>query len=114
MSKPANGIRSVLDGILSRENQPSRIATSASAIVRQPAAAVQVADHLVRHAGISGGFEIIPPIAADSWLALSGWKILYETGGPESSLARAHIANALQRLPTLLSGLLEESGVHQA
>lgn len=89
-------------------NEPERAARH-----RLFAAAVQVADHLVRHAGISGGFEIIPPIAADSWLQLPGWKILYETGGPESALARAHIANALQRLPTLLSGLLEESGIKQ-
>ncbi|MFI5336959.1 MAG: HDOD domain-containing protein [Opitutales bacterium] len=78
------------------------------------AAAVQVADYLVRHVGISSGFEAIPPIAADSWLQLSGWKILYDANNPESSLARAHIANALQRLPTLLSGLLEESGIRQA
>ena len=77
------------------------------------AAAVQVSDHLVRHAGISGGFELIPPIAADSWLELSGWKLLFDHDGPESALARAHIANALQRLPTLLNGLLEESGIPQ-
>ncbi len=74
------------------------------------AAAVQVGDHLVRHAGISGGFELIPPLPADSWLQLAGWKILYEHEGPESALARAHIANALHQLPTLLSGLLEDTG----
>ena len=75
------------------------------------AAAVQVGDHLVRHAGISGGFELVPPLASDAWLKLSGWKILYDNGGPEAALARAHIANAMQRLPTLLHGLLEESGI---
>jgi HD-like signal output (HDOD) protein len=69
------------------------------------AAAVQVADHLVRHAGISGGFEQVAPIAVDSWLDLEGWEILYGADGPESALARAHIANALQRLPAMLSGL---------
>lgn len=69
------------------------------------AAAVQVADHLVRHSGISGGFEKIEPIAADSWLELDGWKILYGNDTSESSLASAHIANALQRLPSMLSGL---------
>jgi HD-like signal output (HDOD) protein len=44
------------------------------------AAAVQVADYLVRHAGISGGFEFIKPIEADAWLELDGWKILYGAG----------------------------------
>lgn len=70
------------------------------------AAAVQVADTLVRHAGISGGFEIVDPIKADSWMELDGWRILYGADGEESSLARAHIANALQQLPAMLSGLL--------
>lgn len=70
------------------------------------AAAVQVADHLARHAGISGGFEHIEPIEADSWLQLPGWHILYGADGPESMLARASIANSLQRLPSMLQGLL--------
>jgi hypothetical protein len=39
VSKRANGILSVLDGILSQENQPSQIAASASAIAQQSAAA---------------------------------------------------------------------------
>jgi HD-like signal output (HDOD) protein len=73
---------------------------------RQFAAAVQVADQLVRHVGISGGFEIIQPIAVDSWLKLDGWKILYGADGSETALARAHLANALQRLPTMLQGLV--------
>ncbi len=57
MSKRANGILSVLDGILSRENQPSLSATSASAIAQQPAAAVQAADNrsLPRQAGSRRG-----------------------------------------------------------
>lgn len=70
------------------------------------AAAVQVADHLVRHAGISGGFEQVGPIDPDLWLALPGWKILYGADGPETMLARASIANTLQRLPSMLQGLL--------
>lgn len=70
------------------------------------AAAVQVADHLVRHAGIHGGFELVDPVKADSWLALEGWQILYGADGAEAMLARAAIANALQRLPTMLSGLI--------
>lgn len=70
------------------------------------AAAVQVADHLARHTGISGGFEQIDPIEADSWLVLPGWKILYGADGEESMLARASIANSMQRLPSMLQGLL--------
>ncbi len=72
---------------------------------RMFAAAVQVADHLVRHAGINGSFETVSPVAADSWLELEGWRILYGADGPEASLARASIANALRRLPVMLSGL---------
>jgi HD-like signal output (HDOD) protein len=70
------------------------------------AAAVQVADHLVRHRGISGGFEQITPIEPDAWVELPGWKILYGADGPETKLARASIANSLQRLPSMLQGLL--------
>jgi HD-like signal output (HDOD) protein len=70
------------------------------------AAAVQVADTLVRHAGIGGGFEQVAPIAADAWLQLPGWHILYGADGPESMLARASIANTLQRLPSMLQGLV--------
>jgi HD-like signal output (HDOD) protein len=41
------------------------------------AAAVQLADHLTRHAGVQTGFENTEPVATDSWVNLSGWKILY-------------------------------------
>jgi HD-like signal output (HDOD) protein len=70
------------------------------------AAAVQVADCLVRHAGIHGGFEKIQPVERDSWLALEGWHILYGSDGPETKIARAAIDNALPRLPQMLSGLV--------
>lgn len=70
------------------------------------AAAVQVADHLVRHAGVTGGFEQVDPVAPDSWLNLEGWHVLYGADGPEAMLARAAIENALQRLPAMLSGLV--------
>lgn len=70
------------------------------------AAAVQVSDQLVRYAGVSGGFEKIEPVQRDSWLRLEGWHILYGAEGPESMLARASIENALQRLPSMLGGLV--------
>ncbi len=70
------------------------------------AAAVQVADYLVRQTGISGGFEQTGPLAADAWLGLEGWQILYGADGPESKLARASIANSLRHLPSMLQGLV--------
>jgi len=70
------------------------------------AAAVQVADYLVRHSGITGGFEPVAHIEHDAWLLLDGWKILYSDDGPETMLARAAIANPLSRLPSMLQGLL--------
>jgi len=70
------------------------------------AAAVQVADHLVRHAGMPNGFETVPPVAADAWTTVPGWQVLYGADGHEASLARASLANSLHRLPAMLSGLL--------
>jgi HD-like signal output (HDOD) protein len=70
------------------------------------AAAVQIADHLVRHTGIGGGFEQIDPVPADAWLTLPGWNLLYGSDGAESKLARASLANSLQKLPSMLQGLL--------
>jgi HD-like signal output (HDOD) protein len=70
------------------------------------AAAVQVADWLVRYAGISGGFEPIAPIAPDSWLALPGWRLLYGDDSTASRLARASLAHSVQRLPALVQGML--------
>jgi len=70
------------------------------------AAAVQVSDYLVRHAGIMGGFEQVRPIERDAWLEVEGWNILYGADGPETRLARAAIDNALPRLPQMLSGLV--------
>ncbi len=70
------------------------------------ASGVQIADYLVRHLGITGGFEQAAPIPENAWTTLDGWKILYGADGDEGMLARASIANSLQRLPTVLQGLL--------
>ena len=70
------------------------------------AAAVQVADYLVRSAGIAGGFERIDPVAQDSWTKLPGWEILFGSNDDESRLARASLANTVKKLPAMLSGLL--------
>jgi HD-like signal output (HDOD) protein len=70
------------------------------------AAAVQVADQFVRHAGISGGFERVAPVEPDSWEALPGWHILYGADCHETMLARASIGNLMRRLPSMLQGLV--------
>jgi HD-like signal output (HDOD) protein len=69
------------------------------------AAAVQVADTLVRHAGIPCGFEQVDPIETDSWIELPGWQILYGGQGSESDAARTALPLALKRLPAALKGL---------
>lgn len=70
------------------------------------AAAVQVADYVVRNAGIANGFEHVSPIQNEAWLELPGWKILFGSDSTEAMLARASIANSLQRLPSMVAGLL--------
>ncbi len=70
------------------------------------AAAVQVADHLVRFAGIPGGFENVNPVTEDDWLHLPGWAILFGSGDRERELARAAVSRSLERLPDLLRGLV--------
>jgi hypothetical protein len=39
-------------------------------------------------------------------MQLEGWRMLYGADGTEDQLARAAIANCLQRLPTVLQGLV--------
>lgn len=70
------------------------------------AAAVQVADYVVRNSGISGGFEQVQQIEDDSWTELPGWRILFGLEDTEAMLARAAIRNSLKRLPSMLEGLL--------
>jgi HD-like signal output (HDOD) protein len=70
------------------------------------AAAVQVADCLVRHVGIASGFEKVEPIPEDFWTRLPGWKILYDVSRPETKIARASLAKTVRSLPEILSGLI--------
>jgi HD-like signal output (HDOD) protein len=65
------------------------------------AAGVQVADYLVRHAGIGGGFERVGPIEAGAWKHIAGWQILFG----DSETAGAHLPPILRRLPSVLKGL---------
>lgn len=70
-------------------------------------AAVQISDLLVRHAkiGDSGNPE---PVDEEAWLAAEGWDILFpkSNGDTERSIARASLKRSLERLPTILEGLV--------
>lgn len=70
------------------------------------AAAVQVADQLVRASGIVGGFEQIDPVTEESWVQLPGWRILFGGSEAVSSIARAALSHSMQRLPMMLNGLV--------
>jgi hypothetical protein len=70
------------------------------------AAAIQVADYAVRNATIANGFEQVDPIENEAWTNVAGWRILFGSGETEAMLARASISRSLQRLPTLVAGLL--------
>jgi putative nucleotidyltransferase with HDIG domain len=88
-------------------HEPGRAAHSANLV-----AAVQIADLMVRHAGIGrSGNE--SPVTDDEWLNASGWGILFPQQGDdaekaesEKTLARASLKRSLDRLPTILDGLV--------
>jgi len=69
------------------------------------AGAVQVADYLARHAGLTGGFDQVETIVPDSWTSLPGWKILFG-GSSEGSPTEGAAPDALRRLTAVLNGLL--------
>lgn len=73
----------------------------------QIVASVQIADLLVRHAGIgdSGNPEAVDE---EAWLAAEGWDILFPRGRGETerSIARAALKRSLERLPQILEGLV--------
>ncbi|MCX6937268.1 MAG: HDOD domain-containing protein [Verrucomicrobia bacterium] len=70
------------------------------------AAAVQVADLVVRKAGIASGFERLPEMEAGAWMQVEGWGILFNENEREASLAQAAIENTMARLPSMLSGMV--------
>ena len=72
----------------------------------QIVAAVQIADLLVRHAKI--GFSGNPAeVTNEDWLEASGWSILFpQRADAERALARASLNRSLERLPTILEGLI--------
>ncbi|MBL9137214.1 MAG: HDOD domain-containing protein [Verrucomicrobiales bacterium] len=69
-------------------------------------AAVQIADLLIRHAQI-GNSGNRREITSDAWLNASGWDILCaQKSGEEKSIAEASLLRSLERLATILDGLV--------
>jgi HD-like signal output (HDOD) protein len=68
-------------------------------------AAVQVADLFVRHAGIgnSGNPE---EVTNEAWVEADGWNHLFPGAAEARSLARANMERSLERLSTILEGLV--------
>jgi putative nucleotidyltransferase with HDIG domain len=69
-------------------------------------AAVQIADLLVRHAGVgnSGDPSVI---TSETWSRASGWDILFpHREDSERAIAHAAVRRSLDRLPSILNGLV--------
>jgi putative nucleotidyltransferase with HDIG domain len=102
----SHNLPDVLVDISRFHHQPERAAHNAHLV-----AAVQIADLLVRHANIGHSGNTTPVSDAD-WFHASGWGILFpEQGDPgksesEKALARANLKRSLERLPTILEGLV--------
>lgn len=70
------------------------------------AAAVQVADLVVRDVGIASGFERVPQSVADAWRQAEGWTILFKENERDASHAHGVVENVMGRLPQMLSGMV--------
>ena len=72
----------------------------------QLAAAVQLADMIVRYGGCEAPFETVQSIEYESWDKLQAWSIFFGDKPLELNYARAHILGCIERLPALLKGLI--------
>lgn len=87
-------------------HEPARAAHNANLV-----AAVQIADLMVRHAGIGHSGDGAA-VSDNDWLNAPGWGILFplepeaEKAESEKSIARANLKRSLERLPTILEGLV--------
>ena len=68
-------------------------------------AAVQVADLFVRHAGI-GNSGNPAEVSAKAWTEAEGWDLLFPAASAERAIARANMERSLERLSTILEGLV--------
>jgi putative nucleotidyltransferase with HDIG domain len=102
----SHNLPDVLVEVARYHHQPDR-----SSHHTQLVAAVQIADMLVRHAGI-GNSGNRAPVSDHDWLNASGWNILFpeepdpEKAAAEKALARTSLKRSLDRLPTILEGLV--------
>jgi putative nucleotidyltransferase with HDIG domain len=82
-------------------HQPERSAHHAKMV-----AAVHIADLLVRHARI-GNSGNSTPVSDEEWFNAGAWGILFpEEFEAEKAIARASLKRSLERLPTILEGLV--------
>jgi len=68
-------------------------------------AAVQVADLFVRYANI-GNSGNPTPVSSEVWMAAEGWDLLFPGLPDERALGRANMERSLERLSTILEGLV--------
>ncbi len=97
----AHNLPSALVEVAQFHHRPERAAQHSPVV-----AAVQIADLLARHAGIgvSGNPQ---PVSAEDWLDATGWSILFpKPGDSEKAIARANLRGYLERLPSILEGLV--------
>ena len=72
----------------------------------QVVAAVQIANLLIRHARIGASGDPVE-VTEEAWLSATGWGILYpQQRQGELVIAHAHLRRSLERLPTILEGLV--------
>ena len=84
-----------------RFHHSPRLAGSDGRIV----AAVQVADLFVRHARI-GNSGNPAEVTAEDWMEAEGWDLLFPADPEARILARANMEHSLERLSTILEGLV--------
>lgn len=70
------------------------------------AAAVQVADRVVRATGTRGGFERISSGALGQWHEAEGWALLFPEENWDSAQARQAVVRLMARLPELLMNIV--------
>jgi HD-like signal output (HDOD) protein len=70
------------------------------------AAAVHVADLMVRDAGFTGGLEKVAPLPRGAWDKTEAWRAIYLEDEAAAAHARRTFEKAIDRLPAALSGMV--------
>lgn len=84
-----------------RFHHAPKLASSDARIV----AAVQVADLFVRHAHIGNSGDP-SEVTAEGWMEAEGWELLFPAASEARAIARANMERSLERLSTILEGLI--------